>query len=277
MFENNLSIVFGQFGSWKTYEMVKLAYKRYIEDGAIIISNMWLAFPHIRIYENADLLPILDEISVYHKNIITPFNAPPSYLMAHGIDPSDIPNRPIFILIDEGVIFFESRNFASNFKEPKLRNMFATPRHFDMQIVVIVQNYDRLDKLIRDLAQEVVEVTPWFFWIFRVKLSYDTNHIISENGWIREDIPILKKKFSMPYFSYKKDMSKFFWGLYYTKEALGQLAPKNPNEIRSFDQYLQLSPEDLEDWRKNYQKKIAEDFFALPEKLRKKWLKGYEK
>ena len=65
--------------------------------------------------------------------------------------------------------------------------------------------------------------------------------------------------------------------MYYTKEALGQLAPKNPNEIRSFDEYLQLSPDDLEDWRKNYQKKIAEDFFALPEKLRKKWLKGYQK
>lgn len=275
MFNNNLSIVFGQFWSWKTFEMVMLAYKRYTEENAIIISNMWLSFPHIRIYENSDLIPILDEIWKYHKNVITPFNAPASYLLAHGIESSDIPNRPIFVLIDEGVIFFESRNFAKNFASPELRNMFATPRHFDMQIVVIVQNYDRIDKLIRDLAQEVVEVRPWLFF-FRVMLSLDTNRIMGENGGLNEEIPVLEKKTTIPYLRYKKVHSKFFGGLYYTKEALSTLSIRSTDTITTLKQYLELTPEQLYDWRKKYQKKIANDFLSLPDKLRQKWLKWYE-
>lgn len=276
MLDNNLSIIFWEFGSGKTYEMVKLAYKRYCEEGAIIISNMWLSFPHIRIYDNKGLLPLLDEIWNYHKEVITPYNAPPSYLLAHNIKQSDIPNRPIFILIDEWIIFFESRNFAQNFKEEKLRNMFATPRHFDMQICVIVQNYERVDKLIRDLAQEVVEIKP-FLKFFRVKLSYDTNRIMWENGWLRDEIPILEKKFSFPYLSYKKDTNKFFGWLYYTKEALASLAIKAEKEITSLKDYLSITPEQLDDWRRVYQKKIAEDFLKIPEKIKEKWLQDYIK
>lgn len=276
MFNDNLSIVFWEFWSWKTYEIVKLAYKRYKEEWAIIISNMWLAFPHIRIYNNNDLLPLLDEIWVYHKEVITPYNAPPSYLLAHNLQASKTPNRPIFILIDEWVIFFEARNFAKNFSQEKLRNMFATPRHFDMQICVIVQNIERVDKLIRDLAQEIVEIRP-VLWFFRQKLSYDTNRLMWENGWLREDIPVLEKKWSIPYFSYKKDTSKHFWWLYYTKEALGELAIKNSNEIKTLKQYLELSEKQLEDWRKIYQQKIAENFLNLPEKLKQKWLRDYKK
>lgn len=274
MFNNNLSIVFWQFWSWKTYEVVQLAYKRFIKEDAIIISNMWLSFPHIRIFQNSDLLPILDEIAVYHKNVITPFNAPESFLLAHNIQKSDNPNRPIFILIDEWVIFFESRNFAQNFKEEKLRNMFATPRHFDMQIAVIVQNFERVDKLIRDLAQEVIEIKP-FFRFFRRKLSYDINRMIGETGGLREEIPVIESKWNMPYFSYKKDTNKFFGGLYYTKEALGNLAIHADSEIRTLRDYLALKPEDLEDWRRVYQKKIAKDFLNLPEKMKKRWLKDY--
>lgn len=274
IFQNNLSIIFGQFGSWKTYEIVRLAYKRYKEENAIIISNMWLAFPHIRIYDNKDLLPLLDEIGEYHKKVITPYNAPESYLLAHNIQKSDIPNRPIFILIDEWVIFFESRNFAQNFKEEKLRNMFATPRHFDMQICVIVQNFERVDKLIRDLAQEVVEIQP-FMWFFRVKLSYDINRMIGETGGLREDIPIIAKKWSFPFLAYKKDTNRYFGGLYYTKEALASLSIRAEKEIRTLRDYLLLDENQLEDWRRIYQKKIAEDFLKLPEKVKNKWLSDY--
>lgn len=255
--------------------MAKLAYQKYEKENAIVISNMWLSFPHIRVYNNDDLIPILDEIGEYHKNVITPYNAPESYLLAHGIKKSNKPNRPIFVLLDEGVIFFESRNFAKNFSSWTLRNMFATPRHFDMQIVVIVQNYDRIDKLIRDLAQEVVEVRPWFFF-FRVMLSLDTNRIQGENGGLNPDVPILSKKFTLPFFSYKKVHSKFFGGLYYTKEALDTLSIKATDTIHTFRDYLALSDDQLYDWRKKYQQKIADDFLSLPENLRHKWLKGFE-
>lgn len=275
MFNNNLSIVFWEFWTWKTYEVVQLAYKRFIEEDAIIISNMWLAFPHIRIYKNDDLIPLLDQIAKYHKEVITPFSAPWSFLLAHKIQKSNNKNRPIFILIDEWVIFFEARNFKNNFAKEQLRNMFATPRHFDMQICVIVQNYSRVDKIIRDLAQEVVE-TKKYFWFFRLKLSYDTNRIETEMWWLRDEIPILEWKISFPWLSYKKDMNKFFWWLYYTKEALWELAIKNPNEINDFYEYLKLTKEDLEDWRKKYQKEILNNFLNLPEKIKQKWLKDYK-
>lgn len=102
MLDGNLSAVFGQFWAWKTYMMVQQAFSAY-KKGAIVISNCWLSFPHIRIYTPDDLLPILTDISTIHERYITPALAPDSYYTREILGysairhPSAITNIPDYI------------------------------------------------------------------------------------------------------------------------------------------------------------------------------------
>jgi len=95
---SNLSLIFWQFGAWKTYYIVREARKAY-ERGDIVISNTWLSFPHIRFYVPSDLPPILGEINTYHHQETTPVVAPYSYLDAHGIPAKEQTNWRVFAWI----------------------------------------------------------------------------------------------------------------------------------------------------------------------------------
>jgi hypothetical protein len=159
---------------------VRNAYQAYL-DGAVVISNMWLAFPHIRWYLPDDLPSILHEIYDYHEEVIVPYEAPDSFLLAHNIKrDKDNPPRNFYILADEGGVFFNSRNFQQNFKEKSLLVMLAEPRHFNMQITAITQKLDLIDKTFRDLTQEIIEFTPFIFGVFRRALSYDLKYLTDE-------------------------------------------------------------------------------------------------
>jgi len=262
MLDNNLSLIFGPYGSGKTYYAVRNAYKSYLE-GAVVISNMWLAFPHIRFYTNDQLVPILKEIDHYHKDKITPFYAPDSFLLAHGIERTDEEPRPFHILIDEGLVFFESREFATNFKDKSLKNMLATPRHYNMQITVITQKITRIDKAIRDMSQEFIEFTPFIFGIFRRATSYDTERFFSDGEAISENTPIVETKTYFDYLHKKRDQSKHFGGLYFTMEVLGDLAIHHVSHIRSLRQYL-ASESTLTDWRESYLAKLQRSLSPSP-------------
>lgn len=255
MLDSNLSIIFGTFWTGKTYYAVRDAYKAYL-NGSIVISNMWLAFPHVRWYQPSDLPSILHEIYDYHEQKITPFDAPDSFLMAHNISRSEEEPRSFYILADEGGVFFNSRNFASNFKEKSLLVMLAEPRHFNMQITAITQELDLIDKTFRDLSQEIIEFTPFLFWIFRRAISYDKNRMFSDKGGLREEIPIIDTKTYFHWWHRKKDTSNFFGGLYYTKEVLGDLALVRPSHIHSLKDFFER--EDIErDWRETYSEKLG--------------------
>ena len=245
MLDYNLSLIFWQFWAWKTYYIVREA-KKAFERGDIVISNTWLSFPHIRFYVPSDLPPILGEINAYHHQSTTPIIAPPSFLKAHNIEKKEGEVRNFFILIDEAWIFFNSREFASNFKDPALREMFTQPRKYGMQICVICQDLEMVDKTIRDLSQEVIEFTRYFFGLGRRAYSYDKKYIKQEWGWT-PDIPVIDSKTYWHIFQRRLDESKFFGWLYYTREILGHKAIRHPEDIRTLQKYFQMERENMAD------------------------------
>lgn len=254
MLNQNLSIIFWTFGTWKTYYAVRNAYQAYL-DGAIVISNMWLAFPHIRWYLLEDLPRILHEIYDYHEEVIVPFEAPDSFLLAHDIKRDrDNPPRSFYVLADEGGVFFNARNFQSNFKEKSLLVMLAEPRYFNMQITAITQKLDLIDKTFRDLSQEIIEFTPFLFGIFRRALSYDLKYLVDE-GWWDHDIETVETKTYFHWYHRRKDTSNFFGGLYFTKEVLGDLALRRKDDITSLREFFEREDTEV-DWRQNIVKKV---------------------
>lgn len=253
MLDQNLSIIFWTYGTWKTYYAVRNAYQAYL-DGAVVISNMWLAFPHIRWYLPSDLPSILHEIYDYHENVIVPYEAPDSFLLAHDIKrDKNNPPRNFYVLADEWGVFFNSRNFQQNFKEKSLLVMLAEPRHFNMQITAITQKLDLIDKTFRDLAQEIIEFTPFIFWVFRRALSYDLKYLVEE-WWWSEEIETVETKTYFHWYHRKKDTSNFFGWLYFTKEVLWDLALRRADDIQSLKEFFEK--EDTErDWRESIAKK----------------------
>jgi hypothetical protein len=78
-----------------------------------------------------------------------------------------------------------------------------------MQICAICQDLGMVDKNIRNLAQEVVEFSPFLFGLFRRAYSYDKKYIQIEGGWSPE-IPLLDSKTYWHFFQRWKDSHKYF-------------------------------------------------------------------
>lgn len=238
MFNQNLTLLFGTFGAWKTYIWVREA-KKAFDNGDIVISNTWLSFPHIRFYVPTDLPKILREISEYHTKNITPTVAPLSYLISHKIEKSDVEPRNFFVLIDEGGLFFNARNFQKNFADDTITEMLVQPRKYGMQIVAVVQDLQMIDKYFRLLAQEIIEIQPFLFGFARRAYSYDKKYIQNEGGWTPET-PTIESSIYWHWFNTRKDRIKYFGGLYYTREILGSKSIRYDHDIFSLSDYLLL-------------------------------------
>lgn len=260
MFDLNLSIVTGTFGTWKTYFAVRNAYEAYM-NGAVVISNMWLAIPHVRWYTSKDLVPILHEIDRYHITDITPFDAPDSFLISHDLVRKEDEPRSFYILADEGAIFFDARNFSKNFADESMTAMLVTPRHLNMQITAVVQDLDLIDKRFKDLANEIIEFKKTWFWLARTAFSLDKKQVLDKN--YHGEVDILERKTRWMYFQHKKDTSEFFGWLYYTKELLGPRAVRRAEDVTSLAQYL-AQEGTLRDWREPYWKKLDVPFRTRP-------------
>lgn len=261
MLDWNLSAVFGQFWAWKTYMMVQQAFSAY-KKWAIVISNCWLSFPHIRIYTPDDLLPILTDISTIHERYITPALAPSSFLVAHGIsrlpirNPVDPREKKLhyifakkkkwlqyFVLIDEAGLFFNSRNFQKNFQNPKILEMFVQPRKYGLQITMVAQSLGMMDKIIRNLAQEVIEVVPFIFGLGRRMYSYDKKYIdVMDSVWWNPDIPVVDRQTRWFVWLRHLDEKLFNGWLYYTREILGYSAIRHPSAITNIPDYIKKYP-----------------------------------
>jgi len=202
----------------------------------IVISNTWLAFPHIRFYVPSDLPKILDEIQYFQDNRTTPNSAPLSYLIQHWIEYSEDKPLEYFIICDEWGLFFNARNWKKNFDNDQILEMFTQPRKFGMQIMVITQDLWMLDTNFVRLSQEIVEMTVWL-WFFRKAYSYDKKYLQVE-WWWTPDIPVIATKKWWHNREISMDNNKFFWGLYYTREVLWSKALRRPDDITSLSFYL---------------------------------------
>ena len=264
LLNQNLNLVFWEFWAWKTMYTVKDAYEAY-ERWEIVISNMWLAFPHIRWYTSKWLPPIIKEIQDYHDNVATPTYAPNSYLFSNNIKKRKWKTRKFFFLIDEGSIFFNARNFKENFSDSTMIEFFVQPRKYDCTIAIICQSLKMIDINFVRLAQEVVEFRKSLFGFIRVGESYDIKYINLEGqGWDHET-PIIERKRYFHLWNIQKAKTKFFWGLYYTKEILGERAVRHPKNILTLKDYLEKEEQpNFHDWKKNFA--MAKKFFWLDEK-----------
>lgn len=264
LIDQNLTLVFWFFWAGKTFYTVMEAYKAYLR-WDIVISNMWLAFPHIRWYTADEFPPIIKEIQSYHDKTATLSYWPDSYLFAHQLQRVKTKTRRFFILIDEGSIFFNARNFKKNFDNPDIIEFFVQPRKFDCSIAIICQNLEMIDVNFRRLAQEVVELRPWLF--FRIWESYDTKYINFSEGWWSPDIPIKRRKFFVHFYYTLKSRLKFFWWLYYTKEILGERSIRSETHITTLEEYFKQEKEnpDFHKWQDNF-KLIKQQLFWLNEK-----------
>lgn len=235
--QEDLTLIFGFFWAWKTFYTVEEAYKAY-QRWDVVISNMWLAFPHIRWYTADELPPIINEIQQYHDEYATPRYAPKSYLWANWVKPEKGKTRRFFFLIDEAAIFFNARNFKENFNKPEMIEFFVQPRKFDCSIAVICQSLKMIDVNFVRLAQEVVEFRKWIWWLFRLWEWYDTKFLNLEDGWWDPNTPVTRRKFFLhSYYTFKARV-KFIWWLYYTKEILWDRAIRRPEHIRSLKDYF---------------------------------------
>lgn len=257
----NLALIFGQFGAGKTFYVVQEAYKAYMR-WDIVISNMWLAFPHVRWYVPSELPPIIREVQDYHDNIATPSYAPSSYLSAHSIQRTKNKPRKFFFLIDEAWLFFNNRSFRENFSDKTMLEFLVQPRKYDCTLAVIVQSLDMLDVNFVRLAQDVIEFRKYILWLFRLGEAFDIKYLASQDWW-DPDTPIIRRKFYLhPFFTFRA-RTQFFGWLYYTKEILGNRAIRSPDHVITLDTYLLLDRnKNFHNWRWKMPKQQA--FWLTP-------------
>ena len=177
MIKSNLgytSIFFGPRWAWKTQQAVYDAYDAYINDWAIIISNIWLSFPHIRFTSWEMLSQIMQEIAEVNHKMTTPISAPSQFLKEYWMKRRKWKIQKFFILWDEIWKYLNSRNWQKNFKSTLLIDMLTEPRKYKLTIIWITQAWAMIDKQFRIMSSDWFLFTKRGWWIFErmVKRKY---------------------------------------------------------------------------------------------------------
>lgn len=261
LFNSNLSLIFWVFWRWKSYYTIKMALDAYL-NWKIVISNTWLAFPHVRYYVPSDLPKILEEIHHIHQYEVVPSEAPLSYLLDHDIEYKKSKPIEYFVINDEAWIFFNNRNFKQNFDNPKMLEMLFQPRKYGLQICAICQDLNTIDVNFIRVAQEIVEFTI-FLWFFRRAYSYDKKYINLDNQIWNPDTPIIAKKTWLHARELSIDNNKYFGWLYFTKEILWMSSFRSKNAILSISDYRKKYSGPTKDWNLAYTEKFK---FLLKDK-----------
>ena len=210
------NIYFGQRWSWKSQQAVIDAYHAYM-DGHIIISNLWLNFPHIRFTKTKELPMILHEIADYNHNVTMPTEAPIQMLKEYKMERKR--TRKIlkyFILIDEIWKHFNSRNWHKNFHDDILVDMLTEPRKYNLTVIGVTQAWKRIDVQFRELTQDWFLFSKSGWWIFE---HMDCVHIWVHDWEFHYENPIIIDRNRK--WVYWNKMLLFYRTLYYTKEIVG--------------------------------------------------------
>lgn len=94
------------------------------------------------------------------------------------------------VIIDEAGFEFNARDFKKFTGD--LYRFFTMHRHYDLDIILAVQFWDRLDIVIRELTQQITVIKPfiinkWFMSSKDIKVSIaideNTKQIIEEYSW----------------------------------------------------------------------------------------------
>lgn len=227
------NIFFWRKGAGKTQMAVIQAYYAW-KRGDIIISNIWLDFPHIRFHWWKDLPPILREIALYCGDHVMSVEAPSKMLREYWLSRKKMKLNNFFILFDEIGNHLNNRSWNSNFKDPLLRDMLTEPRKYKLTIVWVCQSTDDVDiAFLRACEDWFLFSKKWtgiflrfhytHFWVMNWKLDFTNEIYILARGY----------KFAVFW-----KMLSHFRELYWTGEIVGAGAKGNaPHKFNERDIY----------------------------------------
>lgn len=150
-----ISIVMGKPGAGKSTWLAYTAYK-YMKKGIPVWSNVQIT-------------------GAYKIDLKNDLN---TYQIENGL-----------LVIDEAGFEFNARNFKS-FSD-KLYRFFTMHRHYNIDVILAVQFWDRLDIVLRELVQRIIVVKPtifkrWFVCSRDINCAIDINEegqIIERFSW----------------------------------------------------------------------------------------------
>jgi Zonular occludens toxin (Zot) len=203
---------FWRKGGGKTQQAVIDAYEAY-RQGKIVISNIWLSFPHIRFMKWGDLPPILKEIADYCNYEKLPIEAPMVMLKAYWLERKKWTVQEFFLLFDEIGQHLNTRNWNKNFKSEFMRDMLTEPRKYWLTIVGITQAWKRVDVEFREACEDWFLFGKQWKWIFQ---RTSCTHLWVHDWEFDYDKPIIlwvKRKFT-----YFDKLIHEYRKMYYTGE-----------------------------------------------------------
>lgn len=282
------NVVFGERWSWKTYYFVRLAYEAY-KRWQIVISNIWLSFPHIRFTNTKSLVPILEEIAEYNFYETTPMIAPKNYLKAYWLKKKHWKPKEFFILFDEIGIHLNHRNWSRNFKDDFLHDLIMEPRKYWLTLIWICQEVDTVDIEFLKMCNHWFGVRKWgrsfwesvfIRWYYVRWWKLDLEHIVENEFYTHRN---------WHYFEKKYDLSNLSWWLYYTREIQWKgtkFARKTPNLFKKWDIYTPpawsyeiVTDKNIErnfpTWEENIAS-VSDTLFLIKQPVSEKWTERSE-
>lgn len=230
------NIVYGERWTGKTYYFVREA-RALQKQGFIIISNLWLSFPHIRFRNTKQLAEIMREIAEYNELEVLPMMAPSNFLKEFWIKKKKWTPLEFFILHDEIGIHMNHRNWQKNFAhDPILLDMIMEPRKVGITYVWICQEWRTVDLELRILTKDWFSVQRKRGWIWFLKYL-DRTKITQYKvyDWVMSNTTTFKVwslRMKWNYFEHKKDFTENKGWLYYDREVSGagaNLSRVDPN------------------------------------------------
>lgn len=231
------NLYFWRKGGWKTQQGVIDAYESY-RNWKIVISNIWVSFPHIRFQKWSDLPAILKEISDYCNLEKLPIEAPLQLLKEYWLERKKWVVQEFFLLFDEIGNHLNTRNWNKNFKSEFMRDMLTEPRKYWLTIVGITQSWKRVDVEFREACEDWFLFSKTWKWIFERRRS---THFWVHNGEFDFDKPIILGQTRK--FTYWDKLLKVYQKMYYTWEISGDWAIKNvPHRFVVWSIFLPTQP-----------------------------------
>lgn len=234
------NLYFWRRGHWKTQQAVIDAFEAY-KRGDVVISNIWLSFPHIRFRNSSELVPILRELSEYCNEVKMPSEAPVQMLHEYWVKRKKNTTQQFFLLFDEIWKHLNRRNWNSNFKEDFLRDMLTEPRKYNLTIVGITQAWDRVDIEFLQACEDWFLFSKSWKWIFE---QYNCTRFWVLNWQFNIESPKVIER-TRHFIFFWKPLTNYR-SMYWTGELVGDWKFQGdiPHLFEKGDIYSQKEPKD---------------------------------
>lgn len=240
---------FGAFGAWKTLRLATILkkYTRRRFKNYVRIANFYSPYNDLSIMSSTDFARFWIDLNEFHNNVREWHNSPPWYFESMKLTRKEqyalrVLQRERFLqefpwvddfdfssfcVFDETGIYFNNRNFATNFEGDKkaLMQLMYQPRKLKLICHLIIQNISDLEVKWRRLINEWVEYSSWLWFLRFSQYLY----VPDPDNLRMEDAKVLKTNWHfhfMPKYPYFKGLQNFLRypkAEYYTDEIIGEI------------------------------------------------------